>query len=298
MQVERLCQRCKTANAARGARGSPRGSGAPGRRAPTARPPRRCDSGGSLSPRGCARRRPRNPCASQLRQRAGKRSPSLALPRCAASSYPSYPQGKARLLQRCEQLGDESLERVLRPPRFPPPRPAAHSPRVLQPGALRKSGGARCGGREHSFPAATHRPGPGWPPAPPSAPESRGLLPELLPGLRPPPPLPARLRAAPAALLPVCAGGGGVSQWRESEPVLLQQHPCAAGRVRELCETAPRPGASTVPCRHSGPGPAAAREPLLSLQGRGHRDWEPKSFVCGFVSCLRAAQAEASTRSP
>lgn len=164
---------------------------------------------------------------------------------------------------------------------------------VRRPGALFP--------RRHAPPRAGLA--PGSPLRPPRAGAAaggccRGLLPELLPGLRPPPPLPARLRAAPAALLPVCAGGGGVSQWRESEPVLLQQHPCAAGTVRELCEATPSPGASTVPCRHSGPGPAAAREPLLSLQGRGHRDWEPKSFVCGFVSCLRAAQAEASTRSP
>lgn len=199
----------------------------------------------------------------------------------------------SRLLRRCEQPGEGVLPR----PRFPLPGPARRSPRSPPaagaaagrppPSRRRRRHGAAAG--SGPFPAAAHRhgsPGPGS--LPPPSPKRRGWC------LLPRPRLPARLRAPLRP--PHCrtgAVGGALSQWRA---VLLRQ-PSLRSRESRMKPRRGR-GAGTEPCRHGGPGPAAARELLPSLQQRRHRNREAKSFVCRFLSGLRAAGATAPARSP
>lgn len=278
-----LCKWSVCASAAKpqmqlGLGAAPGGEGTPG-----SRPPPRCDSGSAARPA----------CETPVRhscEHARKRSQSLAPPRYAALSYQATCMERARLRQRCEQLGDEPLERVLRPRRFPPPRPAARSPRALQPGALRKSGGARCGGRERPFPATAHRAGPGWLPAPSCAPRARGLMPGLLPELLPgapggaAPPAPAARAPARRPRCPiadVCRRRRGFSM---ESPSSCGSIPARRGEPESCMKPRRARGLSTAPCRHSTPGPAAATELLLSLHRQGHRGWEPKSFVCGICT--------------
>lgn len=250
-----LCKWSVCASAAKpqmqlGLGAAPGGEGTPG-----SRPPPRCDSGSAARPA----------CETPVRhscERARKRSQSLAPPRYAALSYQATCMERARLRQRCEQLGDEPLERVLRPRRFPPPRPAARSPRALQPGALRKSGGARCGGRERPFPATAHRAGPGWLPAPgpllrpPSAGADAGAAAGAAAGgsWRGCAPRPGCPRACAPPPLPYCRCVPAAAGFLNGEPVLLRQHPCAAGRAGELYEAPPSAGGKhgALPPQHPG----------------------------------------------
>lgn len=177
------------------------------------------------------------------------------------------------------------------------PLPAAHASRVLQPGAPR---------HVSSDSGTVRLPGQAPSPPPRTGTAARGQA--------------GSLRRAPKG--GCCSGGGAPSphcrcacvplpptrptaEWVVSASQFLNgelfsccSFPAQSGEPGKQNETPPAgQGAGTERC-HGGPGPAAARKLLPSLQQHRHRGREAKSFVCRFLSSLRAAGATAPERSP
>lgn len=160
------------------------------------------------------------------------------------------------------------------------PQPARRAFCSRAPSASRAGRGATAGS-DPSPPPVTAQ-GRAGSRLPPPAPSAGICCLDLLPGsaawvccrgMRPPPRLPPRLRAAPAALLPVCAGGRGVPQWRARPPAAASLRGGESPRaVRNPTESGGKHGAlppqrpGTRGSEGAAAQPATARAPTLGAE--------------------------------